>query len=152
MIRKLLIAAALLTAAAPAAAQPGQEHAQAAREVLEASRTREGFVRGFELGMASQMAAGDSLPAEVVATIRRLFEEHFRWDEMEPEFIRMYTELYTVDELRQLAAFYRTPVGQKLADTSPELAVRTQAIVNARIQEMLPALMEAITAQVSGAP
>jgi len=150
MIRKLLIAAALL-AAAPAAAQPSAEHAQAAREVLEVSRTRESFARGFELGMASEMAQTGELPPEMVATIRRLFDEHFKWKELEPEFIRMYTDIYSLDELRQLAAFYRTPLGQKMAETAPELAIKAQTIVNARLQEMLPALTEAITQQMAGA-
>jgi hypothetical protein len=40
----------------------------------------------------------------------------------------VYASNFTVDELRQLDAFYRLPVGQKLLDKSPTIAQQTTQI------------------------
>jgi uncharacterized protein len=40
----------------------------------------------------------------------------------------VYASNFTVDEMRQLEAFYRLPVGQKLLDKSPTIAQQTTQI------------------------
>lgn len=146
-MRKLILAfALLLVSAMPAMAQePTAEELAAAVEVLRASQAREAFIRGFELGMAE--GAGEELSAEMRNVIREVMLEEFDWDEMEPEYARMYADLYTLDELRQLAAFYGTPLGQRMAATAPELAVAMQRIVMPRMQAVMPRLMSRIMEQ-----
>lgn len=149
-MKKLILALVLLFAGAlPAAAQgePSAEEMAAAREVLRASQAREGFVRGFELGMAE--SAGSDMTEQMKSVIREVMLEEFDWDEMEPEYARLYADLFTLDELRQLTAFYNSPVGRRMAETSPELAVGVQRIVNPRLQAVLPRLMQRVMEQAS---
>lgn len=146
MRRPLFIAVALsLAAAAPAAAQPEPSagEMEAVRELLEVSRTRETFIRGMELGL--EQGSGGRLTPEVKRALREFMDEHFRYEDLEPEFIRLYTDLYTEEELRGMTAFYRTPVGQRVIATSPELAVGSQRIAQERLQAVLPQLMELLT-------
>ncbi len=41
---------------------------------------------------------------------------------------RIYASNFTVDELRQIEAFYRQPVGQKLLEKTPALTQQAQAV------------------------
>jgi uncharacterized protein len=143
MRKPLFIALALaLAAAAPAAAQPepSASEMEAVRELLEVSRTRETFIRSMELGM--EQGSGGQLPPEVKQVLREFLDEHFRYEDLEPEFIRLYADLYTEEELRGMTAFYRTPIGQRVIATSPDLAVGSQRIAQERLQAVMPQLME----------
>jgi uncharacterized protein len=141
-MQKIFAALALVLVAA--AASPSVLHAQsdaeaAAREFLEVSRSQENFQRGFELGV--QEGAEDVTP-EMLAVIRTTMQEHFPWAEMEREFIQLYVELFTAEEIRAITAFYRTPAGQKMVAVTPEIAIRTQRLTNERLQVMMPVLMQ----------
>lgn len=141
----MLALALLLAAALPLRAQdaePSPEALAAAREVLEANRAEETFYEALELGMRE--GAGGELPADMLAAVQRVMKEEFRWSELQPEYEQMYARLYTVDELRQIAAFYRTPLGRRLAETSPELALASQNIIMPRMQAALPRIVERI--------
>ena len=89
-MKKLLMTLALLLACAvPAAAQPEPSAGEAAavRDLLEASRTRENFIKAMELGM-EQGGMGELTP-RVRQVLREFMEEHFRYEDLEPEFIRV---------------------------------------------------------------
>lgn len=133
---------ALLLAAAPAAAQPSPGHRAAAMEVLEVSASRETFLRAMELGMA-QGGAGEMSPA-MRDTVRAVLNDLFRWEDLQERFVVLYTELFTEPELRQIAEVYRTPGGRLLVERGPELAVGSQAIVQERLQEVMPEMMRRI--------
>ncbi|MBW3571561.1 MAG: DUF2059 domain-containing protein [Gemmatimonadetes bacterium] len=144
MKRIVTVLALLLGAAVPAVAQPEPSASEiaAVRELLEVSRTRENFIRAMELGM-EQGGMGEMTP-EVRRVLREFMDEHFRYDEMEPEFIQMYAELYTEDEIRGMTAFYRTPLGQRMIETLPELSAASQSIVQQRLQAVMPELIQRI--------
>lgn len=145
-MRTILAVAALLAVAAPAAAQPSASHRAAAVEVLEASGSRETYLRGMELGM-QEGGMGEMSPA-LQAAVREVLNDLFRWEELQPPFVDLYTELYTEAELRQIAALYRTPAGRLLVAKGPELAMGSQAIVQARLAEVMPEMMARIMAAV----
>lgn len=146
------LAAALVLAAVPAAAQPSASHRAAAVEVLEASGSRATYLRALELGLA-EGGMGEMSPG-VQEAVGRIVGDLFRWEELEPAFVRLYTELYTEPELRQIAAVYRTPGGRLLVERAPELSVGAQAIVQDRLQEVMPEMMrrimEAVEADAEG--
>jgi hypothetical protein len=145
-MKKLLMTLALLLAAAvPAAAQPEPPAGEvaAARDLLEASRTRENFIKAMELGM-EQGGMGEQLTPQVRQVLRDFMEEHFRYEDLEPAFIRVYADAFTEQELRDLAAFYRTPLGQRVVETLPEITAASQRIAMERMQEVMPQLMQAV--------
>jgi uncharacterized protein len=144
MKKPMILLAALLAFAAPAAAQPEASpgELEAARELLEVSLTAETFVRALELGMAENGA--EKLTPAVRQALRDFMAEHFRYEELLPDFVQMYTELFTEEEIRGITAFYRTPAGRRMAEMAPELAIRSQRIVAERLQESMPELMQAI--------
>lgn len=142
MKTRWMAVAFVLAAAAPAAAQPEPSAGELAlvREFLEVTRTSENFTRTMEAMLQSGM--GEDLPPEFADVMREFFAEHFRYEELEPGFIRMYTDLFTEEEMRALIAFYRTPVGQRMVELTPEIAARTQQITSELMEEAMPELME----------
>jgi hypothetical protein len=50
------------------------------------------------------------------------------WDVLGPQVAAIYSEAFTDEEMRQAAAFYRSPTGQKILDKLPELMKKTSAL------------------------
>jgi hypothetical protein len=142
-IRLMVLALALFATPAAAQPEPSASEVAAVRELLEVSRTRENFIRAMELGM-EQGGMGELTP-DVRKVVREFMDEHFRYEEMEPDFIRMYTDTYTEEEIRGLSAFYRTPLGQRLVETIPEVSAASQRIVMERLQSAMPELIRRMT-------
>jgi uncharacterized protein len=148
MLKHLAAAAVLAFAAAlpaPAQESPAPGAVAAARELLEASRARETFIRALELGM--EEGGGVELTPALRRTLGEFMDEHFRYEDLEPAFVRMYTDLFTEEEMRGIIAFYRTPVGQRLVERTPEMAAASQRIANERLQAVMPLLVQMLTEQ-----
>jgi uncharacterized protein len=141
-IRSMILA--LVLAAAPAAAQPEPAASElaAARELLEVSRSRENFIRGMEIGM--EAGGMGQLTPEVRTAVREVLDEHFPWEALAPGMARLYADLYTEEEIRAMIAFYRTPLGQRMIETLPELTAGSQRVAQERLQAVMPELVRRI--------
>jgi uncharacterized protein len=53
--------------------------------------------------------------------------QEFRPDELIRLVVPIYVELFTIDDLQQLNAFYDTPVGRKYIETLPSILQRSMA-------------------------
>ncbi|HWB60753.1 MAG TPA: DUF2059 domain-containing protein [Chthoniobacteraceae bacterium] len=69
--------------------------------------------------------------------------EELSWETLKPDFIRIYSEVYTEQELRDLASFYNSPTGQKFLEHMPELQAKTGEILNKRMIALMPAIRAA---------
>jgi hypothetical protein len=62
-------------------------------------------------------------------------------DDMLAEMVPLYADTYTLDEIRQLSAFYASPLGQKMLANMPKLMTRSMEISNRvmmpRMQKMM---------------
>jgi len=47
---------------------------------------------------------------------------------METELVGLYSRHFTADELKQIAAYYRTPVGAKSLQVMPQVMAESMAI------------------------
>jgi uncharacterized protein len=57
----------------------------------------------------------------------------------------LYAHYFTADELRQLLAFYHTPVGEKAMRTMPRLTAEALQLVMARLPQLQADAMDAFT-------
>lgn len=73
---------------------------------------------------------------------RAWFRKVFAADDFESEVVRLYSEAFSEKELQELAAFYKTPVGQKALATMPELMKQGAEIGMRRGQEHAAELEE----------
>jgi len=115
----------LLTTLAPAVhAQTGT--IPTARSVLAAMGAEKAFLQGLEAAIPAQQQAAPQLPA--VFWDRLLT----RAKDAAPAFLDSLAPVYakelTEPELKQLLAFYQSPVGRKLAELQPRLLTNTQEL------------------------
>jgi hypothetical protein len=62
-------------------------------------------------------------------------------DDMIAEMVPLYAETYTLDEIRQLTAFYASPLGQKMQANMPALMSRSMEISQ---RVMMPRMQKAM--------
>jgi hypothetical protein len=70
-----------------------------------------------------------------------LFSDPTLVDDMIAEMVPLYAETYTLDEIRQLTAFYASPLGQKMQANMPALMSRSMEISQ---RVMMPRIQKAM--------
>jgi hypothetical protein len=72
----------------------------------------------------------------------RLLEEQLGWDKMKDDFITIYVETYTEDEIRDISAFYKTPAGQKFIEKMPLLMQKSMEISQKKMPAMITKMQQ----------
>jgi uncharacterized protein len=67
-----------------------------------------------------------------------------RWETLKPELIRIYSDVFTEEELAASVAFYSTPAGRSLLQKMPELITRSMQIAQKQVEAAMPELQQAI--------
>jgi len=115
----LLLAALVAAGARPAAAQEPLRH-ELALQLLEAMRMPEQIQSSIATVVATQARLNPDVPG-LAEVLRDFLARYVTWDAMKEEYAEIYAGAFTEEELREMAAFYRTPTGQKLARATPQL-------------------------------
>ena len=152
IMKPTLVLIAALVLAGPLAAQtPSDARVEAALALMEAMDMEEVMKETMEESMAQQaemmsMLNGGALPDSLLTASmeigRKWAIRALEWSTLRHDLARLYAETYTVDQLRQLEDFYRSPVGRLLLDTTPELTAGTQEIMSRRMQAIMPEMMQ----------
>jgi len=61
-------------------------------------------------------------------------KKYMTWPAMEPQLTQLYASNFTEEELKTMAAFYRSPAGQKAVQKMPEMMQRT-AMIGAQLSQ-----------------
>ena len=147
--KQLWIAAVLLACAArPGAAQHAvpPSHRAAIEELFAALGAEREMTAGVEAEIRAAAARNPGM-AEYQPLMLAHARRYLRWPELKEEFIRVYARTYTEAEARQLAAFYRTPVGQKSIRAQGQLVAEVRRITQERLRPHAKELTDAIVAQ-----
>ena len=75
------------------------------------------------------------------AAMAATFSDPALMDEIAAEFVPLYARHFTAAEIRQLAAFYKTPIGMKMIAVMPQIAGESMQISQ---KVMLPRISAAI--------
>jgi hypothetical protein len=146
----LLLAALLALGARPAAAQEPLRH-ELALQLLEAMRMPEQVQATLAHVAATQARMNPDLPG-LGDLLREFLARYVTWDALKDEYAELYAGAFTEEELREMAAFYRTPAGQKLARATPQLS-RLGAEIGERVMRAHAAeLQEMIARRAAAAP
>ena len=114
----VLAATLSLGASAPARAQaPDSTKLALIHQVLAMTHGIDLAVSAIETTVPAQRAANPRIPA--VFWDRFLVEVRNRRPEFESLMVDVYDHHFSTDELRQLIAFYQSPIGQKMISESP---------------------------------
>jgi uncharacterized protein len=127
-MRATLFAAAfclILAGGAAAQQQFSPDHSRAAAELVELLQLEKQTAAGFNTMTGQPGMLGDNPLADVV---QEFVQEKLPWSKLQPEYVRLYAETFTEQELCELAAFYRTSLGQRVVETTPQLAAGVMEI------------------------
>lgn len=148
-MKKLVALAACVAAlglARPAHAQePEPARVAAAEHLLDAMDMEHTQAKTMDAMIESQVRQNPQV-APYEGIMRSFFAKYISWNAIKADVVRIYASTYTEDELRQLTAFYQTPLGQRLLQTLPEISARSAEIGQRRVREHMPELIEQITA------
>jgi len=71
----------------------------------------------------------------------KILEEELSWAKMKHDYIDMYVKTYTEEEIRAISEFYKSPIGKKFIEKTPQLLQQSMAIS----QKNMPKIMKSIT-------
>jgi hypothetical protein len=112
---------------------PTASQTAAAHELFKAIRLQESIASTSAAMVDSEISHNPGLGPYRDVMLAWL-QKYMTWDAMLPELTRIYAEAYTEGELKALAMFYSSPVGQKALVKTPELLQKT-ATIGAKISQ-----------------
>ena len=78
--------------------------------------------------------------------MREFLNKYMSWASMKDDMVGIYVSEFTEQELKELIAFYQTPVGKKTVAKMPLLMVKGAELSQKRMQDHMPELQAAIAA------
>jgi hypothetical protein len=81
----------------------------------------------------------------ISAAIHSVFADPALMEEMLDAMVPLYANTYTLEEVRQMNAFYQSPVGQKMLATAPKLMGEGMAVSNQIVAPRINKLMQSLT-------
>jgi hypothetical protein len=90
---------------------------------------------------ADELKKADEAIRSSAAQMHAVFSDPTLVDDMIAEMVPLYAETYTLDEIRQLTAFYASPLGQKMQANMPTLMSRSMQISQ---RVMMPRIQKAM--------
>ena len=127
-----------LAALALRAAEPTESHRAAALEFLKAKGTPQFLERNCRAMLERQLAAAPEY-AEHRAELEKFYYGAFGFDALKDELVAMYAREYTEAELRELTAFYLSPLGCKTVAVEEKLVPAFAALLERKVREKVSA-------------
>jgi hypothetical protein len=78
--------------------------------------------------------------AEFQNKINEMIFNELTWDNIKSEYIKLFVDVYTIDELKGLVQFYKSPAGQSLIKKQPIIMQKSMMISQSKIQKLIPKL------------
>ena len=64
------------------------------------------------------------------------------WETLQPDYVALYAELFTAEELQGLLDFYTSPIGRRLVEKSAAIAAATLQSAHDKTAALMPRLMQ----------
>lgn len=106
--------------AAEASSAPSASHLKAAEEVLAILDLETMLSETVDSTLRMQIEANPMLQ-DFEDVMRAFLKKYLGWESIKGPMVSLYAESFTEAELRELGAFYRTPLGAKVAKLLPVL-------------------------------
>lgn len=67
-----------------------------------------------------------------------VISKEFTWDKLKDDYIKLYADVYTEQELKDIITFYKTPSGQALVKKQPEIMQRSMEVSQKVMGQVMP--------------
>ncbi|HEX4772454.1 MAG TPA: DUF2059 domain-containing protein [Bryobacteraceae bacterium] len=111
---------------------------QSLKQTLEtsANQIKSGF---FQQLMGLQLTPEEQRAMENVQNkLQALLAEGLSWSTLEPMYVKLYSDMFSEDEIDGMLTFYRTPAGKAMLEKTPKLIAQANVIVQQRLVAMQP--------------
>jgi len=116
---------------------------EAAVEYLVASGVPQMLKRSFDALLEAQLRATPELE-KVRPELTKFFADTFSFEAMRDDLAAIYLKYYTEKELKELTAFYRTPIGRKKAKVDGAISPELSALIQRKTEEKIPELQKTL--------
>ena len=106
-----------------------------------------------QIGAFSDDALSDKAQDAMQKTMDLVMKE-MSWDKLKGDYISIYAETFTEEELKGAIKFYKSPIGKKFIEKQPELMRKSMQIsqkqmttLMPKIQKLTEEMIDQITAQ-----
>ena len=96
-------------------------------------------------------AQGEKIPPEILELQKELMEkvmklvsDELSWEKLKTDFIPLYADTFTEEELKGLLDFYRSPVGQSFSRKQPELMQKSMEISQKMMMKIMPEIQKLV--------
>jgi hypothetical protein len=152
---KALCAAVLLTCAAGQVFADADSHAADAERFLQLAnadklavpvyaQVQQMFAKRFAEAKAPQ--SQQALLESYQAKANVLLDKAVGWDQLKPDMVKLYTGTFSEQELKELIAFYQSPLGEKVMKTMPALTEQSARLTQQKLETAVPAVNQLLAA------
>ena len=82
----------------------------------------------------------DVLQEKILQTV----DAQLGWKVLEPQYVKLYTDTYTEEEINGIVAFYKTPAGAAMIAKSPDLSTKSIQLVQSKMAAVQPQLKQMV--------
>jgi len=128
-----------------------KSHRAAAEDLLKAAEVDKSFDTMIDQSIEMQVKANPML-GQLKPVLKKFMSKHLNYDLLKDEMIKMYQDEFTEEELKEIAAFYRTPTGQKSIKRMPALTQKGAELGMKRVQDNVGELQSMIVEHLNSKP
>jgi len=155
-----LIVAGLVLSVSGANAQEASRRAMA-EELLNLMNVQESIEKSFamvkqmipaQMEKMKQATGQTNMPSNVSNQTDRMMDviaQELSWDKMKEDYIALYAETFTEDEMKGIIAFYKSPAGQAFTKKQPELMKRSMELSQKLMMQIMPKIQAMMTKELS---
>lgn len=103
-------------------------------ELFETAKMSKVYQQTIEKTLEAQIQQHPEI-APLKDTMNKFFDKYMGWESIKKDIAKIYMKNFTDDELKELIAFYKTPIGQKTAALVPIIATEGANIGEQRVEE-----------------
>lgn len=98
-----------------------------------------------QMAQFRQMGLSEEGVTELQAEMLAFLNDAMKWDVLKPQFIRIYADAFTAEEMMAIAEFHSTPTGKKALTMTPKLMAEGLAVGQKTMEEREAELLQRIT-------
>lgn len=152
MLKKLILVLCFVLTAMPAISGE-KEHRALAEELIKITEgdtvmeKMKAQVTMIFQQITSQMNVQEKDKSKLDAYTKRfdaIVKEDMAWEKVKPQYLDLYTTVFTEEETKGLVDFYKSDLGKKVTAKMPELMQQSMTVARNYMQNVVPKL-EALT-------
>jgi hypothetical protein len=118
-------------------------HREAAERLLVIMNMEQTLDRTIEQTLAMEIQQDQQL-ALYEDVMKRFFSKYMSWEGLKDDFVQIYVDEFTEQDILAMIDFYKTPTGQKAIEKTPVLFMKGAQLGQSRVQENIGELQKMV--------